>query len=1545
MLPVYNPPFQGLLYFLSCIPGPPARAVSIRPFGAFLNLMALTQRVGTRVIFNGESVLSSSLQPCHKDKEFFPMNRNILLLQILFLLLLPVSLFAEISLGGSIGNAGQISLKGPDYHIRPEFGLQRGGNLFHSFLRFGISAGESATFSGPSSVQNIISRVTGGEISRIDGLLRSAIAGADLYFLNPAGVIFGSGAQLDIGGSFHVSTADCLRMGENGRFYSLPVQDEILSVAPPEAFGFLEQRVSDNPVQAAICFENSRMDFSGKTFSVIGGDIHITDHSGLTVNGGQLNLVSTGSAGEVTLGSEGPDLSGFSTLGNVLISGSEEGRPSEIDVRYGSIYIRSGSFVADNSGIFADIPYFAEEVSPAVFDIRAQTVELKNGTILSTDTFGRAHGADMNITASEYVQISAGKLRVGSIGSKASGNAGSLHIQAPVVQMEGGTEIQSESKGKSAGNAGNVRLDALESLSVSDSFIDTYTTGVGNAGNVSINGGAVVLDAGTQIRAYTQGSGNAGEVSISASASLDLLGDPGIRTETAGTGNAGQILLNAPVIHLQGNAAVSSSAGSAENSGNAGTIFMQADSLFLSGESRVSTETGGRGWAGDIESQTRTLAMNGASLSSASTAESGGGDAGTITVRAQDSIFLSNGALLSTDAVSAGGGSILAEAGNRISLSESEISTSVHKGTGNGGDIRIGNAQTGEPVFVTLNHSHVKANADEGDGGAVFVITQNYLKSADSAVEASSRRGNDGTVRIESPDTDISTGMSGLPEEYPDASQWVQTPCAQRSAETVSRFVMERRDGIPLSFDDWHSSHLLLAHHHFSAHPDGKWLVQLLEKGDFPEIIRELAKKERTIPESVLLSGAYSATGYYGKAMSVLEEKKTYAEHTENLSSKAMFYNAFGDLHLLMGNRKKAIESVRAALEAARETKDFLIIAGILNQLGILRSVNRDYAGAVSAWEEGLALLRQSERGRELQAGLMINILRAEQQSGRQVSGFRFQEIENLFGIIEKNPDDWQKAGDLIALAILMLKNAKKTDTLPESLPVMLEKAAGIGEKIGNPQIISWAYGLTGQYCGRKKEYAEAFSHTRKAVFAADQGDYPEILYQWQGQLGKLFRETGDRDQAIAACEQAVETLHPIRAEFFTGLRDSLSAFAESVKPVYLELVSLYLETSEQAHEPSAKAAALNSAKKTVESLKTAEVQDFFQDECIAEFAAPQDRISAASGKTALLYPILLADRLVLLLDFSEPGQSTDMIYIPVEADIPALGKSVRRFREALEDADEDFTEEAARLYDWLIRPAEAELAARNIDTLLVSPDGPLRMIPFAALYDGERYLVETCAIGTILSASLTDVRKNASTEKRILLNGLSEGKESFSPLPHVRMELENIQSLVKGRMLIDDSFTVRNLKTELGNGQFAFVHMATHAVFGRNYEESFLLTFDGRLSMNQLDQLVFSEKYKGNPLELLTLSACETALGDERSAFGLAGVALRSGAKSSLGTLWKTDDQAAFLTAEEFYRQMSVSGLTKAKALQKAQIRLMHEKNYAHPAFWSPFLLIGNWL
>ncbi|MFK5971384.1 MAG: filamentous hemagglutinin N-terminal domain-containing protein, partial [Candidatus Marithrix sp.] len=159
------------------------------------------------------------------------------MLKKLLLLLICNSINAEVITDGTLGQ--NINLPGPNFQITSDLGQQYGGNLFHSFQDFNLNSLESATFSGSSNINNIISRVTGGNLSNIDGLIRSTIPNADMYFLNPYGIIFGENAKLDIQGSFHASTADYLRLGENGRFDARNINDSLLTIAPIEAFGFL----------------------------------------------------------------------------------------------------------------------------------------------------------------------------------------------------------------------------------------------------------------------------------------------------------------------------------------------------------------------------------------------------------------------------------------------------------------------------------------------------------------------------------------------------------------------------------------------------------------------------------------------------------------------------------------------------------------------------------------------------------------------------------------------------------------------------------------------------------------------------------------------------------------------------------------------------------------------------------------------------------------------------------------------------------------------------------------------------------------------------------------------------------------------------------------------------------------------------------------------------------------------------------------------------------------------------------------------------------
>lgn len=200
----------------------------------------------------------------------------------------------------------------------------------------------------------------------------------------------------------------------------------------------------------------------------------------------------------------------------------------------------------------------------------------------------------------------------------------------------------------------------------------------------------------------------------------------------------------------------------------------------------------------------------------------------------------------------------------------------------------------------------------------------------------------------------------------------------------------------------------------------------------------------------------------------------------------------------------------------------------------------------------------------------------------------------------------------------------------------------------------------------------------------------------------------------------------------------------------------------------------------------------------------------------------------------------------------------------------------------------------------------------------------------------------------RVLLTGLSEeriqNKMVFPSLPGVPAELQSIETITKGRKLMNQAYTLPELTREFKNEAYTVLHLATHGIFGGRAEDTFLLTYDGRMTMNRLESLIQTGMFRENNVDLLTLSACQTAQGNEQAAFGLAGIAVKAGVKSAIATLWSVDDAATSRLLSEYYRQYAAGGVSKAKALQIAQKKLIEQPRFWHPSFWSPFLLIGNW-
>ena len=283
----------------------------------------------------------------------------------------------------------------------------------------------------------------------------------------------------------------------------------------------------------------------------------------------------------------------------------------------------------------------------------------------------------------------------------------------------------------------------------------------------------------------------------------------------------------------------------------------------------------------------------------------------------------------------------------------------------------------------------------------------------------------------------------------------------------------------------------------------------------------------------------------------------------------------------------------------------------------------------------------------------------------------------------------------------------------------------------------------------------------------------------------------------------------------------------------------------------------------------------------------------------------------------------------------------------------------AQQIYDWLVRPAQSELEHQGIKTLVFVLDGFLRRLPMAVLHDGKQFLIERYNIaltpGLQLlesgSASEASLLPLFPTQFRVLVGGVAQARQGFPALPGVEKEIEDIAAITSAEVLLNQDFTFPSFQKRVEAVPFSVVHLATHGQFSSKAEDTFLLTWDGRLNVKDLDGLLRREAQSAaprlrdrEPIELLVLSACQTAKGDNRATLGLAGVAVRSGARSTLATLWSVQDKSTAQLMAQFYRALTRPSVTKAEALRYSQLSLLNSSQYKHPYYWAPFVLVGNW-
>ena len=678
---------------------------------------------------------------------------SILLISSLLLasVMIPFS-HAEITLDGTLGPSG--SLPGPDYVISDDLGSLHGSNLFHSFGEFSVLTGESATFTGPDMIENVIGRVTGGNSSFIDGLLSCTILDANLFLLNPSGVMFGPNATLDVNGSFHVSTADFIRLSDNGVFYADPAQTSVLTVAHPSSFGFL----GDNP--AGISIEGSLLQVpEGETLSVVGGDIEIIGGT-LRAGSGRINIASVASAGEVI-----PDMSDqaadlkvdtFNRLGEIDIA--QDGELTVSGDTPGSIFIRGGNLVLDSSSIFS---YgFADGGD---IDIRlAEDFTLTNNSHIASDSYGTGQAGDILLEVGSLT-ISDGSLITTHAMEKSTGQGGNITIKAAEsVSISSGSSdnyVQSYISSSTFGNGDGGTISISTPTLIIEDHAGIFTVaymgfdsfgnvvGGGRAGDIFLDVGSLTItSAGIGSETGSMTTGHAGNITITATDSVFLSDYSGIHSGTNGAGDGGTVSISAPVLTMDCSGIDADTGTYAE--GDAGDILVEVGDLMLTGGAQLSSSTHGTGKGGNITIKaTASVLIAGRNpdgyLSAILTSTFSEGNGGTVSVSAPTLTIEDDGVLAAESGADGDAGDILVEVGNLTLTGGAKISSSTF------------DAGLGGTVTVTATNSILISGCN----------TDGYASEISSGTWGD---GNGGTISISAPILTIDDGGVILAGSYAD---------------------------------------------------------------------------------------------------------------------------------------------------------------------------------------------------------------------------------------------------------------------------------------------------------------------------------------------------------------------------------------------------------------------------------------------------------------------------------------------------------------------------------------------------------------------------------------------------------------------------------------------------------------------------------------------------------------------------------------------------------------------------------------------------------
>ncbi len=1534
--------------------------------------------------------------------------------------------FSTVTIGQTNGS-GTINIAGPINLSSETFDLTlRGGDItFNNGITlrdngiFTLNVGEVTSTTDTDITiggDGTLVLNTSGSVGTVDNPLETEINQltapsvlGNLFLNNNAALDLGTSnitGNLNVTANGSISDSGPVAVGGNSNFTTSEVNADI-ELDQLNASGSISLNTSGPEGNATITATDVNLETSN-----VGGNLSATATTGDISTSGTIN-----SGGDITLGANQNITTGdiINSLGNITITSisgnidSSAGTLNTSSVNDGGAIIltapgnittgdidsssqgsgQGGAITLESSGTI-DTTAGSLNASSVGGEGGAISLEtsgnITTGNIVSSANGTTGNSGEIGITSGGTIDTSRGSLD--SSAANGSGGAVALNAAGDIISAE----INSSSQG--SGQGGGITLD-------SDGTIDT-TAGSLNASSVGGDGGAISLETsgnittGNIVSSANGTTGNSGEIEITSGGTIDT--SRGSLNSSAANGSGGTVALNAAgdIISAEIN---SSSQGSGQGGGitldSGGTIDTTAGSLNAS-------SVGGDGGAIDLEASSNITTGNIISSANGTT-----GNSGQIEITSGSTIDTSGGSLNSSAANGSGGAVALNAAGNIISA---EIDSSS-QGSGQGGGITLDSGGTIDTTAGSLNSSSVG-----GAGGAIALTALNSIIISNltagnnsltlTADEAISFGGGPNSVtgtgdlilQPATPSRNIAIAGSGEAADVLNLLTGNQSEALQNGFNNIT---IGREDGsgtitvvAPVTFTDSVTLQTLSGDIFVNGTITGtdNASITLIGSGATTTLNADIltAGNPITINDSVVLgtditlnTTAQAQPGadifidgtIDGTTAGTESLTLTAGTGTVELGSAVGSETSLGGLEVSSTSNLTVPGNITTDGNITLNSPVTITGNSTINAgsgvIAVNESITGDNASISLEAEQNITTNSIITNGQALDlssssGSISTGDLNSSGASGGDITVDASTTITtgtiNSSGNVGNGGNvTLDPSGDIQVTSINaqggsngsggtvdittdQFFRATGTFTDRNSITASISTAGGQGG--GN---ITIRHGGNGEI-----PFDVGDAATNGTATAITSGDFSILPFKSlpftfrEGNIQIISVDPPPFEETISPPENPIP---PLRKDPIPPLEISPFSIVTPEKRFTREFET-YLGISETPIK------SLNESQKTLRQIEEA---TGIKPALIYVIFFPQTVLSAEQ----LNYPVQPNDRLGLVLVPSE-GQPIRK-WVDAEATRGKVTKVAQQFQGIISDRNkrhrsDRYLPQAKQLYQWLVAPLEEELQKQEIDNLVFVMDINLRSLPVAALHDGEKFLVEKYSVGLMPSLSLTDTRYKDVRNMSVLAMGAEEFPDEPN-LPVVKTEVDVISNQIwSGKSFLNEEFTEDKLREARDNQPFGIVHLSTHADFQPDPSNTYIHFWKNKLGLNEVRELGFNDP----PTELVVLSACRTALGDEKAELGFAGFSAKAGSKSTLASLWKVDAIATFGLMADFYTQLKQVPI-KADALRQAQLSMIRkevrqengqlvrevgsfplptdldDKDFDHPYYWSGFTIVGN--